>query len=83
MWVGDRDLFMFRFIAPTRGDHWTFLVSRPVLEELAGGRLDDPIDVFHRHRSQIYEAAKLRMAWADPMRQQDLGADEIRGASPE
>ncbi len=79
VWVEERGAFMFRFIAPTRGDHWTFLIRRTALEALPGGEFDDPAEIFHRYRLQIYRAGKLRMAWADPTRQQDLEADEIRG----
>jgi hypothetical protein len=79
VWVPQRELFMFRFIVPSRGDRWTFVVHLADLEELAGHQLE-PETGFHLFRLEIYEAAKRRMLDADPTEQQRLNADEISPA---
>jgi hypothetical protein len=76
VWVPQRELFIFRFIVPSRGDRWTFLVHLQDLEELAGHPLE-PEAGFHLFRLEIYEAAKRRMMDGDPKEQQRLNAEEI------
>jgi hypothetical protein len=52
-------------------------VSDATLEKLSGCAVDDPAEVFHRFRADIYSAARERMTWADASLQQELSADEI------
>jgi len=77
MWIPARQTFIFRFVVPAKGVAWTFLVGKATLEKLSGCAVDDPTEVFHRFRSEIYSAARERMTWADSTLQQDLSADEL------
>jgi hypothetical protein len=76
IWVSQRDVFLFRFIVPSRGDRWTFIVHRDDLDELAGHPVEPEVG-FHQFRLEIYAAAERRMANGNPMEQQRLAARDI------
>jgi hypothetical protein len=80
IWVSGRECFMFRCETPL-AEHWTFLVDRIALEDLAGEEKADPPAVFARFRSSIYEAARRRMQLSDPYAQHILSAQEINKAA--
>jgi hypothetical protein len=79
VWVPQREVFLFRFIVPSRGDRWTFSVHRDDIEELAGSPVE-PEAGFHQFRLEIYAAAERRMIGGDPKEQQRLTAEDISSA---
>ena len=38
VWIPARQTFIFRYVMPSKGAVWTFLVSRETLEKLASDR---------------------------------------------